>query len=38
LHADTVVLEDGAAVPLPRADEAPLPAQVLKGPVIVPGT
>jgi ribonuclease Z len=34
IHDAVVVLEDGAAVDLPRADVAPLSAQVLKGPPI----
>lgn len=34
IHPATVVLEDGAAVPLPRVDEQPLDAQLLKGPAI----
>ncbi|MDB5581250.1 MAG: Ribonuclease [Bradyrhizobium sp.] len=38
LHPHTVVLEDGAAVALPRLDEAPLAAQVLKGPQVILGT
>jgi len=37
IHEAVVALEDGAAVPLPRADEAPLAPQVLKGPRIVLG-
>jgi ribonuclease Z len=37
IHAGTVVLEDGAALALPRAGEGPLAAQVLKGPRIVLG-
>jgi ribonuclease Z len=34
IHEAVVVLEDGAAVALPRADEALAPPQVLKGPPI----
>jgi ribonuclease Z len=37
IHEAVVVLEDGAVVPLPRADEATLAPQVLKGPRIVLG-
>jgi ribonuclease Z len=37
IHEAVVALEDGAVVPLPRADEAALAPQVLKGPRIVLG-